>query len=159
VGQFNKTGGGKHLQSTTWSWYTVSMAEWRHTRDASLQTEHERWGTNLPAVDIDHLLIEYSQNKPRALIEYKHESARIDWHKSTFRALINLGNAAGLPVFTVRYADSFKWWQVFTLNDRAKEIVPHKYKNMDKKEFVELLYELRGIAPPGAIWRKLGLGK
>jgi len=136
------------------------MAEWRHTRDASLQTEHERWGTNLPAVDIDHLLIEYSHCQPKALIEYKHEKVnKLQWSRGGFIALVKLGEAAGLPVFVVKYADDFSWWKVYGMNALAREVLGVERVKMGKKEFIELLYELRGIAPPGAIWRKLGLGK
>jgi len=45
------------------------------------------------------------------------------------------------------------------MNALARDVLGVERVKMGKKEFIELLYELRGIAPPGAIWRKLGLGK
>lgn len=81
-------------------------------RDVNLSERHRKWGLAVPAVDLDFLLIEYDKGHPSAIIEYKMELAppQFPSHPS-YRALATLGDRAGLPVFVVRYAQNFSWWE------------------------------------------------
>jgi|SRR3990172_2080110 len=113
-------------------------------RDERISKRHRRWGWDCPAIDLDFILLEYDQGRAVALVEYKHELADIQYpaHPS-YRALIDLGNRADIPVIAVRYADDFSWWKITPLNKRAKDFVPEQ-KQMDEKQYVALLYKIRG---------------
>lgn len=120
-------------------------------RDEKLSERHRHWGWNCPALDIDFLMLEYDAGQPSALVEYKNEHAALQYptHPS-YQALIELGDRAGIPVIACRYADDFKWWRVIPLNQKAKEFVPER-KEVTEKEFVTLLYKLRGRDIPQKI--------
>ena len=122
--------------------------EWR---DLEMSVRHRKWGCDCPAVDIDFLLVEYDRGQPVALVEYKHERAAPQYitHPS-YRALIMLGNLAGLPVFTVRYAGDFSIWKVMPLNKAAERYCPKRVA-MDELEWVTLLYRMRGRETPANV--------
>lgn len=117
-------------------------------RDQNLSLRHRQWGIACPAIDIDLLLIEMDRAKAVALIEYKGELAQpqLPGHPS-YLALCDLGNRADLPVFAARYAHDFSWFRVVPLNPRAKCIMPTR-RMMTERQFVTLLYNLRGVQPP-----------
>ena len=106
-------------------------------------------------IDIDFLALEYDKGEPVALVEYKHENAKrcFSTHPS-YRALINLGNRAGLPIFAVRYAEDFSWWLVVPLNDEARKYLSGR-KEMTEREWVELLYRMRGLELPDGLFGNL----
>lgn len=124
-------------------------------RDGHLSERHRKWGLAVPAVDLDFLLIEYDKGRPSALIEYKSEFATPQFpsHPS-YLALSQLGERAGLPVFAVRYAQNFSWWKVTSLNIVAKKLFPARL-DMNEREFVTWLYEIRGLKPPMEIFEWL----
>jgi hypothetical protein len=124
-------------------------------RDGHLSARHRRWGLACPAVDLDFLLLEYDRGRPSALIEYKLEfsPAQVPTHPS-YLALINLGDKAGVPVFAVRYAQDFSWWNVVPLSFGAKRMMPSR-KKMDERQFVTFLYNIRGLQPPEEIFNEL----
>ena len=117
----------------------------------ALSDRHRLWGFNCPMVDIDFLVVEYDHSKPKAIIEYKHEYANIDFTKLTslgmapqsYKALETLANAAGIPFFVVRYKDDFSSWCLTPMNKYAQKSVD-KTKNLTEKEYVGLLYKIRG---------------
>lgn len=113
-------------------------------RDEALSQRHRRWGWNCPAVDLDFLCLEYDSGKAVALVEYKHQNSPTQYaaHPS-YRALVDLGNRAGIPVFAVRYGNDFSWWRVISLNDQAVSIIGEEIK-MTEREWVTFLYKLRG---------------
>jgi hypothetical protein len=122
----------------------------------ALSQRHRSWGFNCPATDIDFLLIEYSAGKAKALVEYKHESANIDFvkegigmHPKSYSALCDLADRAGLPFFVVRYTEDFRFWQVIPYNSRAK-VWLEKEEVMTERQYVAFLYKLRGFneVPP-----------
>lgn len=117
-------------------------------RDLRLNDEHRKWGWNVPAIDIDQLFLEYDKGKAIALVEYKHEYAKPQWasHPS-YRALIDLGNRAGIPVFVARYADDFSWWRVIPLNLHAKKYLDDRAE-MSRREYIEFMYYVRGYTVP-----------
>ena len=127
-------------------------------RDLSLSQEHRRWGWDCPAVDLDFLFLEYDKGKATALVEYKHERApKQDATHPTYQALIDLGTRAAVPVFGVRYADDFSWWTIVALNEIAKRWVPEKLERITKREWVTLLYKMRGYVPPESLWDALNV--
>ena len=93
-------------------------------------------------------MLEYDKGKAVALVEYKHERAETatSGHPS-YRALIDLGTRAGIPVFAVRYADDFAWWRVVPLNQCAHEYLAEP-RQMVEDEWVAFLYRLRGAEVP-----------
>lgn len=119
-------------------------------RDAALSQRHRQWGWDCPAVDIDFLMLEYDCGKAAAIVEYKHEFAAVQsaCHPS-YRALIDLGNRAHLPVFACRYSDDFSIWRVTPLNTIAARFCP-KQTDMTEQEWVALLYRTRGRTIGGA---------
>ena len=119
--------------------------EWR---DLEFSKRHRKWGWDCPALDIDFLMIEYDYGIPIALVEYKNEYA-ITQHSShpSYKALITLGNLADLPVFACRYSNDLLWYKAVALNDKAHEWLPER-KTMTEREWVTLLYDLRGRSFP-----------
>lgn len=113
-------------------------------RDQALSERHRQWGWDCPAVDIDFLLLEFDQGKAVALIEYKNEHAAPQ-HAShpSYKALIDLGDRAGIPVFAVRYADDFSWWRVSPLSRVARKYLTFT-QTITETEWVQFLYRLRG---------------
>jgi len=121
-------------------------------RDAGISQRHRRWGWDCPAVDLDFLLLEYDKGKAAALVEYKHEQADLQYATHpTYRALIDLGNSAGIPVFAVRYADDWSWWRVVPLNDIARTFLPTRTE-MTEEQWITLLYRVRGMEVPANLF-------
>ncbi len=121
-----------------------NMKERTGWRDAALSARHKYWGDNCPALDLDFLLIEYDTAKACALIEYKHEWAKPqDPGHNSYRAMADLGDRAGVPVFACRYASDFSWWIGIPLNNLALEYLSERTK-MAEREWITLLYKLRG---------------
>lgn len=117
-------------------------------RDQGISLRHKRWGWDCPAVDLDFLMLEYDQGKAVAIVEYKHERAAPQYptHPS-YRAMADLGNRAGIPVFGVRYANDWSWWRVTPLNDHARKWVPQQAR-MTEEQWITLLYQIRGTEVP-----------
>lgn len=130
----------------------VERTNWR---DARMSQKHREWGWDCPAIDLDFLMVEYDRGKAVAIVEYKHEwAARQFPHHPSYRALIDLGNRAGLPVLAVRYADDFSWWAVTPLNDAARQVISGR-EMLSEVEYVEFLYRLRGHVVPQRVLRQL----
>lgn len=126
-------------------------------RDEGLSRRHRMWGWDCPAVDIDFLLLEYDSGKAVALIEYKHENAAPQFaNHPTYRALIDLGNRAQIPVLACRYAADFSKFTVTALNKVALKFVPSKAE-MNKSDYIRLLYKIRGREVSQEILENLGL--
>jgi len=119
-------------------------------RDKAISFRHRLWGDDLALMDIDGIFlgIEANYQMPIALVEYKHEFTPpqkiTQW---SFKVLSNLGTIAGLPVFAVRYANDWSWWNVVPINKKAKEKLPQR-KEMSEFEYVSFLYGLRGQKMP-----------
>jgi len=117
-------------------------------RDLRLSKRHRNWGWDCPAVDLDFLFLEYDRGKAVALVEYKNEHAETQYTSHpTYRALIDLGNRAGIPVFANRYSDDFSVFIITPLNQKAKELLPERIK-MTEEEWVRFLYKIRGYDVP-----------
>ena len=124
-------------------------------RDEALSRRHREWGWDCPMLDIDFLVVEYDSGKAIALIEYKHEMSpeQRSSHPS-YQALIDLGNKAGMPVFAVRYAEDFSWWRIVPLNSEARGVT--EVTTLTEREYVALLYKLRGRFIPLEVLERLG---
>ncbi len=111
-----------------------------------MSDRHRKWGWDCPAVDIDFLMLEYDTGLPVALVEYKHERAKMQSpsHPS-YKALSELGDRAGIPFFAVRYADDFSWWKVIPLNKVSLSITQDRVQYTEQ-EYVKFLMGLRGRA-------------
>ncbi len=117
-------------------------------RDEALSRRHRRWGWDCPAADLDFLFMEYDRGKAAAIVEYKNEHAAPQYAcHPTYRAMIDLGNKAGIPVFVCRYSDDFTEWKAVPLNDKAREFLPER-KTLTEQEWVRLLYSIRGYDVP-----------
>ncbi len=113
-------------------------------RDEAMSNRHRDWGFHCPAVDIDFLMVEYDTGRPVALVEYKQEQARMqDRRHANYKALVCLGNDAGIAVFACRYAEDFTVWRVVPLNLKAREYVSEPTL-MTEEEWVTTLYRMRG---------------
>lgn len=125
-------------------------------RDLRLNNRHRAYGINCPALDIDLLLLEYDKSKAAALVEYKHEKAEPQYARHpTYQALIDLGNRALIPVFCARYANDFSWYKAVPLNPCAK-VWLSEITTMTEKEWVILLYKIRGYDSPTEVLKNLG---
>jgi hypothetical protein len=129
---------------------TPERTQWR---DLELSKRHRKWGKNCPMVDIDFLVVEYDRARAKAIVEYKHEDAPPEQYASraNYLTLIDLGNRAGLPVLVARYAADFSWFWVTPLNDLARAFVPEADR-LSEREWVELLYRLRGRSMPEGLF-------
>lgn len=118
-------------------------------RDLELSLRHKKWGWNLPAVDLDFLLLEYDRGKAIAIVEYKHENAtpQIATHPS-YQAMIDLGTRAGIPVFACRYKSDFTQWNIVPLNNEAKKWMPNGRTHLTERQWVTFLYKIRGYDLP-----------
>lgn len=120
-------------------------------RDEKISARHREWGWDCPAVDIDFLMLEYDNGEPIAFVEYKHERAKLAYpsHPS-YRALVNLGNRAKIPVLACRYKDDLSSFIVVPLNIHAAKYLPAR-KTMSEAEYVSFLYRLRGREAPNSV--------
>lgn len=132
-----------------------ARAERTGWRDQHLSERHRKWGLAVPAIDLDFLLLEYDKGRPSALIEYKgeHAPAQFATHPS-YLALCHVGDRASVPVFAVRYAQDFSWWKVNSLNFVAKKMFPQR-QQLNERQFVTWLYNIRGLQPPEEIFEWL----
>lgn len=122
-------------------------------RDEGLSRRHREWGFDVPAVDLDFLLLEYDASEPVALIEYKNEHApRVAYKSPNIAALRNLADRADVLAFVVRYGENYDWFQVRPLNEKAKSILQDR-KTLTEAEYVRFLHRLRGRECP-PYWRE-----
>jgi hypothetical protein len=125
----------------------VSGHERTGWRDPLLSLVHKRWGFDSPATDVD-LFIEYDHKKARGLVEYKHEAAQLQRSSDANNAaLINLCNRASVSALATRYRDDYTVWTVTPLNQRATDYQAKRIE-LNRAEYVTLLYRIRGREPP-----------
>lgn len=123
-------------------------------RDLDLNDRHRLWGWNCPAVDIDLLFIEYNAGIPVALVEYKHENCKaIQSSHPSYKAMIYLADCAKIPMIACQYSADFSTWRPIPLNDHARQYLPEK-KPLTERQWVELLYTIRGFKAPDSIFDK-----
>lgn len=117
-------------------------------RDQEISKRHRKWGWDCPAIDIDFLMLEFDEGEPIAIVEYKNENAAPAYptHPS-YKAIRGMCDKAELPFFGVRYAFDFSWWKVKPINSEAQKVLKNT-KTMSEKEYVQLLYDIRGKKYP-----------
>jgi len=124
-------------------------AERTHWRDEALSERHRLWGYDCPAVDVDFLLIEFDRKQPCALVDYKHEKLPALRRNSNVATIGVLGSMADIPAFVCGYAEDFSWFWPIPLNEQAERwISKHDGKRLTEKEWVEMLYAMRGRTMP-----------
>ena len=99
----------------------MSANERHGKRDNIISEKHRGWGSNVPAVDIDFLLIEYDRAKVQALIEYRHVNGQVR-QDASIKAITDLADRAGVPFFIVRYryeTDDGTLWKEATVDTPA----------------------------------------
>lgn len=117
-------------------------------RDARISERHRLWGLNCPAVDLDFVLIEYNNCKPRALVEYKCIGAqRIDPNSANCQTLVDLADGyrhGQLPCFIAQYNPGVWSFRMTPLNDAARKHYRHcAGETLSEQRFVKSLYLLR----------------
>lgn len=137
----------------------MSANERHGKRDNIISEKHRRWGSNVPAVDIDFLLIEYDRAKVQALIEYRHANGNIR-QDASIKAITDLANRAGVPFFIVRYryatddgtlwkkatVDTPAFFQIFACNEQAEQLWSTQDVDswLTEDEYVVWLHKIRG---------------
>ncbi len=132
-------------------------------RDDSISKRHRTWGTDCPMVDIDTLWVEYTRARARAIVEYKHHAAgrqpvndAVRGFDPGSKAVSRLATAVDIPAFIVRYWPGEPWrFEVFPLNDIARDLVGPTSVDLDEVGWVRLLYQVRGEPFPPQLERRL----
>lgn len=130
-------------------------------RDLDFSLRHRMYGFDCPAVDIDFLLVEYDSGLPKALVEYKRETAapQVVKDNSSYNALRYLADHSGIPFFGVRYRIDFSAFRPAALNREAHKYLsgPEFYNRMwiSERDYVRLLYRIRGRECPSHILQSL----
>jgi hypothetical protein len=105
---------------------------------------HMKGGYNLPCCDIDHLVVEYNHEIPRAVIEYKTKEANFNLDSPNVKAVSWLANAAKIPFYIVRYSDhSFDYFNLLQINEAAKRQLANSIELYDSKRFFDFLTWIR----------------
>ena len=128
----------------------VRQREAKEWRDEWISERHRTWGYQLPATDIDFMLLEYSGSKPIALIEYKTIGSMkyvgIDKVMRGHAPVSNLADMANLPSFIVAYdINAIKFWVWATNNHAELELLGDNYEAISESKFVSFLKGLRGL--------------
>lgn len=122
-------------------------------RDESLSRRHREYGFDLPATDLDLVMVEYHHGKAMALVDYKLDSPRptdpwpISRAKANYRAISDLGTRARVPVFVTLYPRSMEWFEADPLNDLAEAWVARRTR-MSEFAWVTLLYQMKAMPVP-----------
>ena len=138
----------------------MTQNEQHFKRDWLISQKHRSWGFNVPAVDIDFLLVEYDNRKAVALVEYRHYNGTVRTDSANILAVVDLADRAGLPFFCVQYrydTDDGTIWKEAPLGTPARfRIIPMNpiaegiYGNWEDKGFmlearyVAWLHRIRG---------------
>ena len=108
----------------------------------------KRYGLYKNETDIGFLMFENENGKMTAIIEYKKANTPKQYASHiTYRALIDLGNSAELPVIVCRYSDDFSRYTAIPLNAEARKIIPNRTE-YDELGWVKELYRMRGREVP-----------
>ena len=126
-------------------------------RDARISQRHRLWGV-CPATDLDFPLLEYSNSRPVALIEYKHRSFRMDLEHPSLLALGTLASNSRIPAWIAEY-DPDDWTvKLHPLNSEAwdyMEAHTRTFRRLSEEQFVGVLHDLRGVAVPQSVLERL----
>ena len=128
----------------------VRQREAKEWRDEWISERHRTWGYQLPATDIDFMLLEYTGSKPIALIEYKTigsvKYVGMDKVMRGHAPVSNLADMADLPSFVVVYdIHAIKFWVMPSNNKAALLLINDNYDAISENKFVSFLRQLRGL--------------
>lgn len=129
-------------------------AERSHWRDEAISARHREWGFDCPAVDVDFLAVEYNAGMPVALVEYKVVGTPVDLKQPSLKAIATLANKAKVPFFLAWYSRDGWWFDVQPMTQLTGKYVPAR-KIFTEREWVCLLYALRGLKTPIPVWERL----
>ena len=108
----------------------------------------KRYGLYRNETDVGFLTFEHEDGKMIAIIEYKKDSAQTQYASHpTYRAVIDLGDRAGVPVIVCRYNPNYSRWCAVPLNKEAQKIIPNRTE-YDELGWVRELYRMRGREVP-----------
>ena len=111
-----------------------------------------RYGFYKNETVIGFLTFEHKDGKMIAIIEYKNEHAQTQYASHpTYRAMIDLGNRAGIPVIACRYSDDYSSYMAVPLNAKAREYIPNRTE-YDERGWVKELYRMRGREVPEEVF-------
>ena len=126
----------------------------KHFQHFALSERHRLWGYNVPCLDLDFLLTEYSACQPVGLCDYKFAESIVRQVPETagIRTLRNLASRANLPAWIAFYRPESWTIQVWCLNDQARAIFGQDWFNpFDEVDYVEKLHDLRGLEMPDEV--------
>lgn len=128
-----------------------------------ISTRHREWGGGVPFTDVDCILsddvtlpedlmgIEYDNEIPYALIEYKDWNANINLNHTGIKTQKYIADnlrlpdgSFGIPFFVVVYNKDYHVFHVIPMNEKAKK-VPwcQTAKDWTERNYVRMLYWLR----------------
>lgn len=120
-----------------------------HWRDARISQRHRAWGYNVPGVDLDFPMVEYSKGLPVALVEYKTIGATLpNLSSPTMRALRTLADNSRIPFIVSQYDAAGGWWFRVTAVNNAAFRIYGREAVMSEREYVTSLYQMRGLPVP-----------
>jgi hypothetical protein len=124
-------------------------------RDEEISKRHRLYGMNVPAVDVDFMLIEYDTGEPKAVIDYKRRTDA-GWKRdsSNLKAMSRLYDVNGnqLPFFVAQYETRDWYYTVHAINAAAQDWFDRlncsDAQLLKEYDFVRFLYILRGREMP-----------
>lgn len=126
----------------------------KHYRDTWLSDRHRLWGFNCPAADVDFLLLEFNNERPVALIDYKESHHQEDYadSRSSRNALKLLADNSKIPFLIVKYVTGGGTFQVLPQNEIGAVMCASNRTVLNPQltevQYVDFLYWLRGMQMP-----------
>lgn len=133
------------------------MPERTGWRDEWISAWHRKIDPDCLMVDIDFLAVEYQNDYPVALVEYKEQHAsEITPKPRGMRALGYLANGTrmDIPAFVVRYSKNSSVWSITPLNNCARKLFPEK-QSITVVEYATMLSRLQGRKIPPEVLEEL----
>lgn len=126
----------------------MSQIEKLGWRDERISERHRVYGSNVPATDLDFVVVEYDSAEPRALVDYKHVRVGYpDLNTASMRAMAALADRSGIPFVVARYDPS--WW-TYTLYP-GNGIAQRHFRfgeALSERQYVAWLYRVRSQEMP-----------
>lgn len=145
----------------------MSRAERSGWRDEDLSRRHRLYGVDVPATDVDFLMIEYDHHEAVGVVDYKLRD-NIGFAKpehfntvSSVRAMCSLCDSRGrqLPVFVAMYERDPWRYRLLSENPRADAMMARQFGKCDilltEIEYVEWLYLIRRRTLPTFVMKRL----
>lgn len=114
--------------------------------DGPISDWHRTLGADMPATNLDFLMVEYDRARPKAVIEYKRDYVPVgDRNHPTYQAVRELcaARTRELPFYLVRYAENLTRFEVLPFNVSAYSMISDFRKVFNEAEYVRFLERLR----------------